>query len=109
MSLEDMSPSGQWQWVGAEPGGARNLWAGSPGRTGRVKTGSGGVRGTSTEAAGRPGRGFLISSENPFLVREPFLPSSCIRELTMADVAFVVTTIAVFALVAFIAKGVAKL
>ncbi|CCA55797.1 hypothetical protein SVEN_2511 [Streptomyces venezuelae ATCC 10712] len=27
----------------------------------------------------------------------------------MADVAFVVTTIAVFALVAFIAKGVAKL
>ncbi|MCS0637437.1 hypothetical protein NX801_17555 [Streptomyces sp. LP05-1] len=31
------------------------------------------------------------------------------RELTMADVAFVVTTIAVFALVAFIAKGVAKL
>ncbi|MGW6394184.1 hypothetical protein ACWFR1_27625 [Streptomyces sp. NPDC055103] len=43
------------------------------------------------------------------LVRESVLPSSCIRELTMADVAFVVTTIAVFALVAFIAKGVAKL
>ncbi|WP_185923453.1 hypothetical protein [Streptomyces sp. WAC05374] len=32
-----------------------------------------------------------------------------IQELSMADVAFVVTTIAVFALVAFIAKGVAKL
>lgn len=32
-----------------------------------------------------------------------------IQELTMADVAFVVTTIAVFALVAVIAKGVAKL
>ncbi|MFH9722213.1 hypothetical protein ACH4M4_04515 [Streptomyces sp. NPDC017254] len=82
---------------------------GGPARTGSVKTGIRGVRGTSTEAAsGREG-GFLISSENPFLVREPFLPSSCIRELTMADVAFVVTTIAVFALVAFIAKGVAKL
>ncbi|WP_284440300.1 hypothetical protein [Streptomyces vilmorinianum] len=35
----------------------------------------------------------------------PVLP----QELTMADVAFVVITIAVFALVAFIAKGVAKL
>ncbi|WP_267880640.1 MULTISPECIES: hypothetical protein [unclassified Streptomyces] len=32
-----------------------------------------------------------------------------IRELTMADVAFVVTTIAVFALVALVAKGVTKL
>jgi hypothetical protein len=32
-----------------------------------------------------------------------------IQELTMADVAFVVTTIAVFALVALVAKGVAKL
>ena len=32
-----------------------------------------------------------------------------IQEFTMADVAFVVTTIAVFALVAVIAKGVAKL
>ncbi|MEV6792236.1 hypothetical protein AB0M87_09600 [Streptomyces sp. NPDC051320] len=31
------------------------------------------------------------------------------QELTMADVAFVVTTLAVFALVALIAKGVAKL
>ncbi|MFJ3923959.1 hypothetical protein [Streptomyces sp. NPDC090022] len=32
-----------------------------------------------------------------------------IQELTMADVAFVVTTVAVFALVALVAKGVAKL
>ncbi|MER5731046.1 hypothetical protein ABT084_22430 [Streptomyces sp. NPDC002138] len=31
------------------------------------------------------------------------------QELTMADLAFVVTTIAVFALVAFVAKGVTKL
>ncbi|MFE6101399.1 hypothetical protein ACFVQ4_15680 [Streptomyces laurentii] len=35
------------------------------------------------------------------------LPSH--RELTMADVAFVLATVAIFALVAFIAKGVAKL
>ncbi|MFF8847411.1 hypothetical protein ACF08N_32665 [Streptomyces sp. NPDC015127] len=32
-----------------------------------------------------------------------------VQELSMADGVFVVTTIAVFALVAFIAKGVAKL
>ncbi|MEV7724572.1 hypothetical protein AB0P15_07560 [Streptomyces sp. NPDC087917] len=31
------------------------------------------------------------------------------QEHTMADLAFVVTTIALFALVAFVAKGVAKL
>ncbi|MET3982167.1 hypothetical protein ABIC27_000004 [Streptomyces sp. PvR034] len=31
------------------------------------------------------------------------------QELTMADLAFVVTTVALFALVAFVAKGVAKL
>ncbi|WP_406058343.1 hypothetical protein OG462_16705 [Streptomyces sp. NBC_01077] len=78
-------------------------------RRGSVKTGISGVRGTSTEAASGLRRGFLISSENPLLVRESVLPSSCIRELTMADVAFVVTTVAIFALVAFIAKGVAKL
>ncbi|WP_327678960.1 hypothetical protein [Streptomyces sp. NBC_00467] len=49
-------------------------------------------------SAGR--RGFLKWSEH-------FPP--LFEELTMADVAFVVITIAVFALVAFIAKGVAKL
>jgi hypothetical protein len=35
--------------------------------------------------------------------------SNLIQELAMADVAFVVATIAVFALVALVAKGVAKL
>lgn len=41
----------------------------------------------------------------PSTVRESHLT----QEHPMADVAFVVTTIAVFALVALIAKGVAKL
>lgn len=36
-------------------------------------------------------------------------PSSNPREPPMADLAFVVTTIAVFALVVLVAKGVAKL
>ncbi|ULR52213.1 hypothetical protein [Streptomyces deccanensis] len=46
------------------------------------------------------GRGFLEASES--------LPHLC-QEFTMADVAFVVTTIALFALVALVAKGVTKL
>ncbi|MFC9732859.1 hypothetical protein ACFWGM_12775 [Streptomyces roseolus] len=89
MWLEDKRPEGHWQW-GAPHG---------PGRTGSVKTGVRGVRGTSTEAAGAREGGFLISSENPL-----FLPQG----VTMADLAFVATTLAVFALVALIAKGVAK-
>ncbi|MER7395919.1 hypothetical protein ABT381_10425 [Streptomyces sp. NPDC000151] len=36
-------------------------------------------------------------------------PTYLNQELSMADVAFVVTTLAVFALVALVAKGVAKL
>ncbi|WP_225805248.1 hypothetical protein [Streptomyces sp. NK15101] len=78
------------EWAGA--GSYGNRQDGHERRKGHVNGG-----GTGTE------RRF------PRLVRESVLPSSSIRELTMADTAFVVTTIAVFALVAFVAKGVAKL
>ncbi len=37
------------------------------------------------------------------------LPRPLLQELAMADVAFVIATIAVFALVALVAKGVTKL
>jgi hypothetical protein len=49
-----------------------------------------------------------VGSERGFPPEVRTLPN-LFQELTMADAAFVVTTIAVFALVAFIAKGVAKL
>ena len=68
-------------------------------RRGRVKSAPRDVWGALTEAVARPERGLLSLSENPFFT----------QELTMADLAFVVTTVAIFALVAFIAKGVAKL
>lgn len=67
-------------------------------RTGSVKSRSPAVWDTSTKPAEWLKRGFLESSH----------PAPH-RELTMADVAFVVVTIAVFALVAVVAKGVAKL
>ncbi|WP_314175070.1 hypothetical protein [Streptomyces winkii] len=47
-------------------------------------------------------------AEQAFSSRSPNIPEP-LQEFTMADVAFVVTMIAVFALVAVIAKGVAKL
>lgn len=75
--------------------------SGAEPRRGCVKGGVKDVRGTSRETEGGRKGCFLISSENPLFLLH--------QELTMADVAFVVTTVAVFALVAFIAKGVAKL
>ncbi len=53
------------------------------------------------------GRGFLLALSIRSAVRGS--PSTSFQELAMADVAFVVVTIAVFALVAFVAKGVTKL
>ncbi|AQA10971.1 hypothetical protein BV401_11285 [Streptomyces malaysiensis subsp. malaysiensis] len=53
------------------------------------------------------GRGFLLPVIPP--IRGSRISPTSFQELAMADVAFVVTTIAVFALVAFVAKGVTKL
>jgi len=72
------------------PYGMRQRWAGR--RKGAVRSGRIGLDG-----------GFPVS------VRSSYGFPHLFQELAMADVAFVVTTIAVFALMAFIAKGVAKL
>ncbi|MFD8424207.1 hypothetical protein [Streptomyces sp. NPDC059466] len=63
--------------------------------------GTGRRKGDVNGARFQPSRGFALS------VRVVF--PNLIQELTMADLAFVVTTIAVFALVALVAKGVTKL
>ncbi|MGX1880372.1 hypothetical protein [Streptomyces sp. NPDC055287] len=68
-------------------------------RTDLVKATAAAVREASTDGSGACGGGFLGRSDNPYLIQEH----------TMADMAFAVTTIAVFALVAVVAKGVAKL
>ncbi|TPQ16507.1 hypothetical protein FGD71_041520 [Streptomyces sporangiiformans] len=45
----------------------------------------------------------------PLLVRSSYGFPNLTQELAMADLAFVITTVAVFALVAFVARGVTKL
>ncbi len=67
----------------------------------RVKGARSDVWEPSTGRDTRPDRGFPLSVSSESRLSP--------RELTMADVAFVVTTIAVFALVALVAKGVTKL
>ncbi|MFI9495414.1 MULTISPECIES: hypothetical protein [Streptomyces] len=80
-----MRPRGR-QWRVSAAYGGRQGWAGR--RREDVNAGREG-----------PGRGF--AQEVP--------ETDLSKELTMADAAFVVTTLAVFALVALIARGVAKL
>lgn len=63
------------------------------------------VRGPSTKRAEAARGGLLRRSAYFPLNSEPLR----VLEFAMADLAFVVTTVAVFALVALIAKGVAKL
>ncbi|MBU3865141.1 hypothetical protein KN815_13995 [Streptomyces sp. 4503] len=55
----------------------------------------------------RPRAGFSSIDTRP--IRHSRIPPTSFQEFAMADVAFVVTTLAVFALVAFVAKGVTKL
>ncbi|MER6453964.1 hypothetical protein ABT270_15310 [Streptomyces sp900105245] len=68
-------------------------------RMGPVKAGSGAVREPSTATGSGRGGGFL----------EPSDPRTSLQELAMADLAFVVTVLAAFALVALVARGVTKL
>ncbi|MFB7500687.1 hypothetical protein ACFC09_39440 [Streptomyces sp. NPDC056161] len=69
------------------------------------------VKAPSKEIRGavwNPSAGATSSRRESALV--PYLfPFASFREFVMADVAFVVTTIVLFALVAVVAKGVAKL
>ncbi|WP_150112938.1 hypothetical protein [Streptomyces violaceusniger] len=66
-----------------------------------------GVWDPSTTLGSSHGPGFLLPTTRP--IRHSRIPPTSFQEFAMADVAFVVTTLAVFALVAFVAKGVTKL
>ncbi|MGW4762142.1 MFS transporter [Streptomyces pseudogriseolus] len=72
-------------------------------RQGSVKAGASAVWDASTAGLIRPHLRF------PACVRSHRFFRSTLQELAMADLAFVITTIAVFALVALVAKGVTKL
>lgn len=95
--------------MGADLGtGMANTRIPRPGaRKGRVKGVRIGVWDPSTALGSGHGRGFLLSTTRP--IRHSRIPPTSFQEFAMADVAFVVTTLAVFALVAFVAKGVTKL
>ncbi|MFE7977284.1 hypothetical protein [Streptomyces shenzhenensis] len=69
-------------------------------RQGLVKRSPGAVQDPSTG---------VESGQNGDFLEPSFSRSAPFQEFAMADVVFVVTTIAVFALVALVARGVAKL
>ncbi|MBM7439631.1 hypothetical protein [Streptomyces sp. HB132] len=74
-----------------------------PARTDRVKKSAATVWSPSTAHAALPAVGFAHARPH-----RPIRSPHFTQEPTMADPAFVVTTIAVFALVAIVAKGVTK-
>ncbi|PRH79915.1 hypothetical protein C6N75_07080 [Streptomyces solincola] len=70
---------------------------------GRVKAEASAVRGPSKSLTARLPALFAL----PRPLRPNLVPTT--QELTMADLAFVAATVAVFALVALVARGVTKL